>query len=239
METERPGGSQFEGYSSRGPEQPAPRPEMPSSPAGRPAGAVAIPPGDGPPSPDYPVRLEIDRQERYSRLLPFVKWLLAIPHLLVLVFLYIGVFFAGIAAFFAVLFTGRYPAGIFKFVAGTIRWTYRVSAYAFLLTDAYPPFSLDAEPGYPVRMEVEHPEKIANWRPLVQWLLVVPYYFIAYILTTIWFYLIVVISFFAILFTGKYPQALFDFSVVAQRWNLRSTAYMFFMTGKYPPFAYA
>ncbi len=91
-----------------------------------------------------------------------------------------------------------------------------------------------------MRLEIRHPERIANWRPLVQWLLVIPYQFLAQILGAIWLYLIVVISFFAILFTGKYPQALFDFSLVAQRWTLRAGAYgFFFMSDKYPPFAWA
>jgi hypothetical protein len=238
MDTENPDRGQFEGAPPRAPEQPAPRPEMPASPAIRPRAGAGLQPGDGPPSPDYPVRLEVNRQERYSRLLPFVKWLLAIPHYIVLFFLYIGVVLAGIAAFFAVLFTGKYPAGIFSLVEGTLRWTYRVGAYIFLLTDAYPPFSLDEDPNYPVRVQIERPERIANWRPLVQWLLSIPYYLIAYILQAIWIYLIVVISFFAILFTGKLPQALFDFAVVAKRWNLRSTAYIFFLTDKYPPFVY-
>ena len=83
--------------------------------------------------------------ERLSRGLPLVKWLLAIPHYVVLFFLSIGVFFAVIGAWFAILFTGRYPRGIFKFVEGTIRWHNRVTGYAFtLVTDQYPPFQLSA-----------------------------------------------------------------------------------------------
>jgi hypothetical protein len=83
--------------------------------------------------------------ERLERGLPLVKWLLAIPHYIVLFFLYIGVFFAVIGAWLAILFTGRYPRGIFKFVEGTIRWHNRVVAYAFVLvTDDYPPFRLSA-----------------------------------------------------------------------------------------------
>jgi uncharacterized protein DUF4389 len=83
--------------------------------------------------------------ERLSRGLPLVKWLLAIPHYIVLCFLYIGVFFAVIAAWFAILFSGRYPRGIFDFVEGTIRWHNRVVGYAFtLVTDRYPPFRLRA-----------------------------------------------------------------------------------------------
>jgi hypothetical protein len=83
--------------------------------------------------------------ERLERGLPLVKWLLAIPHYIVLFFLYIGVFFAVIGAWFAILFTGRYPRGIFSFIEGVIRWSNRVTAYAFtLVTDQYPPFRLSA-----------------------------------------------------------------------------------------------
>jgi hypothetical protein len=79
-----------------------------------------------------------------SRWLPLVKWLLAIPHYIVLFFLVIGAFFVTVFAWFAILFTGRYPRGAFGFVVGVFRWSLRVSAYAFLLTtDRYPPFSLD------------------------------------------------------------------------------------------------
>jgi len=83
--------------------------------------------------------------EQLSRGLPLVKWLLAIPHYIVLLFLYIGVFFAVIGAWFAILFTGRYPRGIFEFVEGTLRWQNRVVGYALtLITDEYPPFQLKA-----------------------------------------------------------------------------------------------
>lgn len=83
--------------------------------------------------------------ERLSRGLPLVKWLLAIPHYIVLFFLYIGVFVAVIGAWFAILFTGRYPKGIFDFVEGVLRWHNRVIGYALtLVTDDYPPFQLKA-----------------------------------------------------------------------------------------------
>lgn len=78
-----------------------------------------------------------------NRWLPLVKWLLAFPHYIVLFFLVIGAFFAVVIAWFAILFTGRYPRGLFDYVVGVGRWTQRVGAYAFLLvTDRYPPFSL-------------------------------------------------------------------------------------------------
>ncbi len=89
---------------------------------------------------DYPFP---DVENELGRGMPIVKWLLAIPHYIVLFFLYIGVFFALIGAWLAILFTGRYPRGIFDFVEGVYRWTVRVTAYAFtLVTDRYPPFSL-------------------------------------------------------------------------------------------------
>jgi hypothetical protein len=97
------------------------------------------------------VRLDFDYPEPgpdLNRWLPLVKWFLAIPHLIVLAFLYLGAFFALIGAWFAILFTGRYPRGIFDFVEGVFRWHNRVVAYAFILiTDVYPPFSLKALPG--------------------------------------------------------------------------------------------
>jgi Domain of unknown function (DUF4389) len=147
--------------------------------------------------------------------------------------------FAVVIAWFAVLFTGKYPSGIFNFVVGTLRWSQRVTDYALLMTDAYPPFSFDYDPNYSVRVAIEYPGKMANWRPLVQWILIIPYYIAAQMLAAIWLYLIVIISWFAILFTGRYPQALWDFSLVAQRWNLRASAYGLFLTDKYPPWVWA
>jgi len=86
-----------------------------------------------------------DAREGLNRWLPLVKWLLAIPHYIVLAFLYVGVLFVVIAAWFAILFTGRYPRGLFDYVEGVVRWHNRVVAYAFILvTDEYPPFRLRA-----------------------------------------------------------------------------------------------
>jgi Domain of unknown function (DUF4389) len=94
------------------------------------------------------VRLELDypdAKEGLNRWLPLVKWLLAIPHYVLLFFLYIGAVVAVIAAWFAILFTGRYPRALFDYIVGVTRWSNRVSAYAFLLaTDEYPPFRLSA-----------------------------------------------------------------------------------------------
>ena len=95
-----------------------------------------------PENPDYPLRLDVDPPEQLSRLLIFVKWLLAIPHYFALFFLGIGAYVVGILSFFAVLITGEYPEGIRDFVVGVTRWSLRVQAYVGLLTDEYPPFQL-------------------------------------------------------------------------------------------------
>jgi hypothetical protein len=86
-----------------------------------------------------------DVQQDLNRWLPLVKWFLAIPHYIVLAFLWLGAVIAVIVAWFAILFTGRYPRGLFDYVLGVFRWTNRVAGYAFVLvTDRYPPFSLSA-----------------------------------------------------------------------------------------------
>lgn len=216
---------------------PPPAPEAPEPPATA-ISLASVPqvrPGSGPPSAAYPVITEFDRQDEYSRLLPLVKWLLALPHWIVLAFVWIGAFFAVVASWFMVLFTGKYPEGIHSFITGTYRWTTRVTAYTMLMTDRYPPFSFDADDEYPARLDIAYTETIARWRPLVHWLLVIPYYLVAYVLLLV-AYVVVFIAFFAILFTKNFPPGLFDFNVVAFRWQNRTMAYYLWMTEKYPPF---
>lgn len=216
---------------------PPPAPEAPEPPATA-ISLASVPqvrPGSGPPSAAYPVITEFDRQDEYSRLLPLVKWLLALPHWIVLAFVWIGAFFAVVASWFMVLFTGKYPEGIHSFITGTYRWTTRVTAYTMLMTDRYPPFSFEADDEYPARLDIAYTEPIARWRPLVHWLLVIPYYLVAYVLLLV-AYVVVFIAFFAILFTKNFPPGLFDFNVVAFRWQNRTMAYYLWMTEKYPPF---
>ena len=105
------------------------------------------------------------------------------------------------------------------------------------MTDAHPPFSLDDDPNYPVRLSVEYPEHIANWRPLVQWLLALPYVWIAgvlYWLTGV----LTVVAFFTVLFTKRIPRGMFELMVPGFRWNLRGSAYAYFMNDRYPPFVW-
>lgn len=89
-----------------------------------------------------PARLSIQYPDRLSRFMPFIKWLLALPHFLVLIFLDVGYLVVLVVAFFAVIITGAWPAGMRRYLIGVTRWTTRVQAYVYLMTDAYPPFRL-------------------------------------------------------------------------------------------------
>jgi uncharacterized protein DUF4389 len=184
--------------------------------------------------PEYPARLEIDYPEELNRWLPLVKWFLAIPHYVVLFFVGIGAFFVAIAAFFAVLFTGRWPRGMFDYLVGTFRWAYRVAAYIHLMTDAYPPFSLADDPNYPVRVTIDYPERIANWRPLVQWLLAIPYLIVAGIIYTVT-YVMTIAAFFTVLFTKRIPREIFDLMIPGLNWQLRGNVYAYWLSDRYPP----
>ena len=222
-------------------------PETPTGPgpgAEPPAPPPPPPPAEGP-SPGeseaagYPMRLDIDHQEEYARFMPLVKWLLAIPHYLVLILLAIGAFFAVVISWFAVVFTRRYPRGLFDYVVGFYRWAVRVNAYVFLLVDPYPPFTLQDDPAYPVRFEVDYPEQgVDRWRPLIAWLLAIPYLIVAGLLVYL-AEILVFFAFFTILFAKRFPEGMFKIVLIAFRWQARGNAYAYWMTTRYPPFVWA
>ena len=186
-------------------------------------------------STNYPLRYEVEYPEQLSRWLIFVKWLLAFPHYLILYALGIVASVILFISFFAILFTKRYPRGLFDFVVGVNRWNSNLGAYAGLLRDEYPPFSWD-EGKYAVTYEVDYPENLNRWLPLVKWLLAFPHY-VVLIALLIAASVVGFISFFAILFTKRYPRGMFDFVVGVNRWNARVTAYTSLLTDVYPPFS--
>ena len=211
--------------------------------------------------PPYPVRIEGELDAGVGRWLWLVKWLLAIPHYIVLAFLWLTLLVLTVIAFFAILFTGRYPRGIFDFNLGVLRWTWRVAFYSYgaLGTDRYPPFTLDDVPDYPARLGVEYPERLSRGLVLVKWwLLAIPHYIVVGILLgggtyaaarigdydRVWGVgyhtgLIGVLVFFvgvALLFTTRYPRGLFDLVLGLDRWVARVAAYVLLMRDEYPPF---
>lgn len=184
-----------------------------------------------------PLRFDVEYPERLSRWLIFVKWLLAIPHLLILTALSMVVGTISLIAFFAILFTGRFPRGLFDFVVGAYRWEANVTAYVLLLRDEYPPFSWDRGQ-YPVTFDVDYPERLSRWLVLVKWLLVIPNVVVFYLFLLVAAVLYVV-AWFAILFTRRIPRGVFDFLVGVGRWSFWLNVYTNLMRDEYPPFGLA
>jgi hypothetical protein len=235
---------------------PFPPPVVPGAPADA---AVTVVPGP----PTYPLRITGHLDDELSRGLWLVKWLLAIPHYIVLAFLWLAFLVVTIIAFFAILFTRRYPRSLFEFNVGVLRWSWRVGFYSFsaLGTDRYPPFSLGPA-DYPATLDVVYPEDLSRGLVLVKWwLLAIPHYFVVGVFGYGWWLgwwerndvgwnspdwnltvgfglvgLLVLFAGISLLFRGRYPSGIFAFVMGMSRWVYRVAAYVMLMTDVYPPF---
>ncbi len=205
----------------------------------------------------YPARLHGYLDPNLSRWMWLVKWFLAIPHCIILFFLWFAFLVVTIVAGFAILFTARYPRSLFNFNVGVIRWNWRVAFYAFsaIGTDVYPPFTL-ARTDYPADFDVDYPERLSRGLVLVKsWLLAIPHLLIVGVLTgtaTTWVFqdgeweqqsvgisllgLLVLIAGVILLFTGQYWRGIFDLLLGLNRWIYRVIAYVALMRDEYPPF---
>lgn len=204
-----------------------------------------------------PVHVDADLDPDQSRWLWLVKWLLLIPHYVVLAFLWIGFLVSCLVAFVVILFTGRYPRALFDFNVGVLRWSWRVHFYGYgaLGTDRYPPFTLDDVPDYPAHLAIDYPETLSRGLVLVKWwLLALPHYLVVSVFVGGAGYavgqnnmressalglidLLVLIAGVSLLVGRGYPHRLFSLVVGLDRWVLRVAAYAALMTDEYPPFA--
>jgi hypothetical protein len=205
----------------------------------------------------YPVRVRAHLDGSLSRFLWLVKWLLLVPHLLVLVVLWAGFVLASLFALVAIVITGRYPRPVFDYNVGVLRWTWRVNFYGYsaLGTDCYPPFSLGEVPGYPASLDIAYPAHLSRGLALVKWwLLAIPHYLVLGVLfgggtwfilrfgTVEWAWggsvvgLLVLFAGIVLAITGSYPRPVFDLAVGLNRWAFRVAAYAALMTDRYPPF---
>ena len=208
-----------------------------------------------------PLQLTGHLDPRLSRGMWLVKWLLVIPHLVVLAVLGLAANVVTVASALAILITGRYPRSWFVFVTAVMRWHWRVGfyAYASLGTDRYPPFALGPA-DYPADLELTYPERLSRGLVLVKWwLLAIPHLLIVGVITggavvaggafdgeystgpdASWGFsllgLLVLIAAVHLLFTGRYPRGLFDLIMGLNRWVYRVATYVFLLRDEYPPF---
>ncbi|MBC7290302.1 MAG: DUF4389 domain-containing protein [Actinotalea sp.] len=210
-----------------------------------------------PAPPAYPLVLEGVPDPAVSRWLWLVKWLLLLPHAIVLAFLWLAYLVLWPVVLVTVAATARYPRAIFDFQVGVLRWSWRVAYYGYsaLGTDAYPPFTLDDVPDHPARLHVVYPERLSRGLALVKWwLLAIPHYLVLALLlgpqvrwedaqgaaqyqsqTGLIGILVLVVGV-VLLFSGRYPRGLHDLLVGLNRWVYRVGVYVSLMTDQYPPF---
>ena len=206
----------------------------------------------------YPAKVDAVLDAPLSRWLWLVKWLLLVPHYVCLAFLWVAFCVMTVVAFFAILFTGRYPRAVFDFNVGVLRWGWRVSYYGSgaFGTDRYPPFTLADVPDYPAHFDVEYPQRLSRGLVLVKWwLLAIPHYIVVGILVgggawaassdrgDGWQWgsgglvgILVLVAGVVLLVRGTYPKPLFEIVLGLDRWVLRVAAYGALMTDEYPPF---
>jgi hypothetical protein len=191
----------------------------------------------------YPLQLEFHADRQITRWRPLVQWVLAVPHLMITWALRTLRQVLTLISFFTVLFTKRIPRPLFNAIVMTYRYEWRATSYALFMHGDYPPFDFDlsseddgVEPHTSLRLN--YPEDLERWKPLYKWFLAIPQFFVLAGLFVV-ACLGIVAGFFAVLFTGEYPEGIRDFLVSAYRYALRVEAYIGFLTDQYPPFSLA
>jgi hypothetical protein len=191
--------------------------------------------------PAYPASFSFDAPERIANWRPLVHWILVIPHMLVVAALQRVAQGLAVISWFAIVFTGRLPAGIARFQAMYLRYAIRTATYAGFLREEYPPFTFDTtttDPGDDPRVQVEADPQIEDrnrWTTGFRLILAIPHLIVLAVLA-IALVVVAIIGFFAVLFTGRWPEGLRTFALGVGRWWLRVQAYLLLLTDDYPPF---
>jgi hypothetical protein len=181
------------------------------------------------------VTFEADYVEQRSRLTTFFRGILAIPHVIVLIFYAFAACVVVVIAWFALLFTGRWPRGMYDFLAGFWRYSTAVNGYWYLLTDVYPPFGPDVD-AYPVRLNIAPPkEQYSRLKVLFRLILAIPPYIIAYAMSIV-AQVGAFLAWFAIVVLGRQPKGLQDMIVLGLSYQQRAYVYMSLITEDWPPF---
>jgi hypothetical protein len=187
------------------------------------------------PTPPHPVAFDVAYPDRLSRLTTFFRLFMAIPQMIVVYLLLIPLALLTFLAWFAILFTGRYPKAFFEFTSGVLRWQANLFAYVALLRDEYPPFSW--EPGeYPLTLDIPYADRQSRFRLFIRAAAIAPNYLV---LTLVMYacYFTTFLSWWMILFTTRYPRGLFKFSIGVLRWQQRQFSYLFLLRDEYPPYS--
>jgi len=183
----------------------------------------------------YPVRYEADYVQDRNRATTFFRWLLAIPWYIVLQVYAIGAFVVAFLAWFALVFTGRYPEGLYNFNAGFLRFVGRTNGWFNLQTDDWPPFGFDRNADYPVRVEIDPPlESYSRAKVLFRLIVGIPVMFMAALFGYL-YPLAAMIAWFHIVFTGRTSGGIHNVLTVGLAYTLRTTAYFLLLTERFPP----
>jgi hypothetical protein len=186
------------------------------------------------------MQLDLTSPNKVARWRPLVHWLLAIPHIIVLYGLNIAAEVVYFISWFAILFTGKMPEGLFNFLSMHMRYQWRVSSYMLFMREEYPPFDFTTtaqDPGGdPATLSFQPAAKQSRLLIFVKFLLLIPQFFVL-LFIEIALFVVVFIGFFAVLITGGWPEGMRKFVVGGMRWSNRVSMYLYLMTDQYPPFS--
>jgi hypothetical protein len=196
---------------------------MPSAPAG-----------------DSPIQLDLDAPLTVARWRVIGNPIMAIPHIILLYVLGAVLNVITLIAWFAILFTGKYPAGLFDVAVGVMRYQWRVGTFYLFMREPYPAFGLPSGPadpgGDPATFTVARPEKLSRGLIFIKWLLILPVVIVLFVLG-VGAFVALVIAFFAVLFTGQWPEGLRKYVIGVARLGARMNVYHYLMTDVYPGFS--